>query len=191
MARGKTQRRRLTKRRRNARKTRVSGGGEPNGNILNLIQQELNAQNAKRAQNERNAAQGLLAFSRGFYVRKPTTITTYTKLEYLRAHEKDLALLLEPYTLKAKAEGKPRNVMINEYKQFMAEKQTEFLREFGLARVTRLEDILPAVERIYPIVFNILNNSNPKELRTRFDPVYLAKIVIYTQELIKYSEQYV
>jgi len=191
MIRRKTRRRRTVKRRKNTRKTRVSGGGEPNENFLNAIQYELNRQNAQRAKNERNAAQGLLAFSRGSYVRKPSTITPFTKLEYLRNHEKNLALLLEPFTLKAKAEGKPRNVMIADYKRFMAEKQTQFLRDYAIARVTRLEDILPAVERIYPIVFNILNNSNPKEFIKQFSAEYLATIVVYAQEIIKYSEKHV
>lgn len=191
MARRKTQRRRTVKRRRNARKTRVLGGGEENENFLNAIQRELNRQNAQRAQNERNAVDALLAFSRGFYVRKPSTIHTGTKLEYLRNHEKDLGILLEPYTIQAKEAGIPRNTMINEYKALREITKREFLRDLRIPEVSKLEDIYPAIENVYPKVFNILNNKNPKELVKQFDPTTLAKIVIYAQEIITNSERFV
>jgi hypothetical protein len=173
MARGKTQRKRKERKsRRVIRKTRGHRGG-------------------MYSENERNAAEGLLAFSRGFYERKPSTIHTGTKLEYLREHEKGLGILLEPYTIQAKEAGKPRDVMIEEYKALREITKQEFLRDLRISKVSKLEDIYPAIEKVYPQVFNILNNKNPKELVKGFNPTTLAKIVIYAQEIITYSEKFV
>jgi hypothetical protein len=173
MARGKTHRKRKERKsRRVIRKTRTHRGG-------------------MYSENEREAAQALLAFSRGFYVRKPSTIHIGAKLEYLREHEKGLGILLEPYTIQAKEAGKPRDVMIEEYKALREITKQEFLSDLRILKVSKLEDIYPLIEKVYQQVFNILNNKNPKELVERFDPITLAKIVIYAQEIITYSEKFV
>lgn len=173
MAPRKTQRKRKERKSRRAiRKTRGHRGG-------------------MYSENELNAAQGLLAFSRGFYERKRSTVHTGTKLEYLREHEKGLGILLEPYTIQAKEAGKPRDVMIEEYKALREITKQEFLRDLRISKVSKLEDIYPAIEKVYPQVFNILNNKNPKELVKGFNPTTLAKIVIYSQEIITYSEKFV
>ena len=143
------------------------------------------------SENEREAAQGLLAFSRGFYERKPSTIHIGAKLAYLREHEKDLGILLEPYTIQAKQAGKPRDVMIEEYKALREITKQEFLSDLGIPKVSELDNINPAIEKVYQKVFNILNNKNPKELVKQFNPTTLAKIVIYAQEIITYSEKFV
>jgi hypothetical protein len=70
MARGKTQRRRIVKR----RKTRVYRGGRPVENVLNEIQRILNAQNAQNAQNKKNVVHSLLKLQYGPYLNATLTL---------------------------------------------------------------------------------------------------------------------
>lgn len=191
------------KSRRNLRKTRRGGMYSENetnaAEILLNLGTNSNVKNTAEIllnlganSNKKNAAQGLLKLSSSRpYVFQRSIISEHTKLAYIRDNEKKISILLEPYTIQAKKAGKLRNVMIEEYKQLLKHYQAQFLRDLGIERVSRLEDIYPMIEKIYNVLFDMLNRRNPKKELKQIDPMYLVKIVVYAQEIVKYSEQHV
>lgn len=185
MARGKTQRRRTLKRRRNARKTRISGGGETD-DFLNAIQRELNAQNVK------NATQGLLKLQHGPYlnaVRPLRRNSTYpekvNKLAYIRSYIQSNEPLLKEFLrplaeLISQQPKESRQQILHDYNDAHINERTAFRKQI----MNSTDDQI--IAKFDTIISTIDNIKRKPELIRSLDPAFLVEKYIETREIISF-----
>jgi hypothetical protein len=121
----------------------------------------------------------------------PEFLSTPSQIAYIHGLGDKLEVLLEPFIKETKAAGKSRKERIAEYMPLLHHYQAQFLRDLRIQRVSKLEDIYPAVEEVYRVLFRIFNSENPVEEVKKYHTMHLVQTLIYAQEISKYSQRFV